>query len=328
MRALQNKSTQKENGRMTLPSSERKWKRVEFLTYDGLTLRGNLYLSEKDKTAPIIIMTQGLALLKEHYLQNWAERFQDSGFNVLTYDHRNFGHSDGEPRNEVDLNAQSDDYVDAVSFAQKLGGNVGTQKIFTWGIGHSGGGAAVHASMDRRISGVILMMPSLSGNFDFNNWPKYLIDKDVTDRLHGRDTSLRKADYWQFWPVTEKDKEGKGNSMLSGDLAFNWMKGALKLTEEGGNKFENKVAISSLHSIYKARPNAYFKDIAPTPTLLLAATEDSVATSYKDEIAIFETMGQPKEFVTLEGDHLPSYFGKQFEIGVEAMIKFVRKYSS
>lgn len=120
-----------------MPNS--KWARVEFSTYDGTHLRGNLYRA-RTENAPIVVMTQGLALLKEHYLQNWAERFQDAGFNVLTYDHRNFGHSQGTPRNEVNLALQAEDYSDAVMFVRSLPG-LNADKVFIWGIGHSGGAA-------------------------------------------------------------------------------------------------------------------------------------------------------------------------------------------
>lgn len=125
-----------------------RWTRVEFTTYDGLKLRGNWFAAARNASngsgngddAPAVIMTQGLALLKEHYLQNWAERFQDAGFNVLTYDHRNFGDSEGYPRNEVDLQLQADDYSDAVTFVRAQDG-VNDAKVFLWGIGHSGGAA-------------------------------------------------------------------------------------------------------------------------------------------------------------------------------------------
>lgn len=119
-----------------------RWTRVEFTTYDGTTLRGNWFAAPGANNAPAIIMTQGLALLKEHYLQNWAERFQDEGFHVLAYDHRNFGHSEGRPRNEVNLAAQADDYSDAVTFVQGRAG-VQADKVFLWGIGHSGGASGV-----------------------------------------------------------------------------------------------------------------------------------------------------------------------------------------
>ncbi len=46
----------------------------------------------------------------------YAERFRESGFAVLLYDHRNFGISDGEPRQELNFWVQSRGYIDAIDF--------------------------------------------------------------------------------------------------------------------------------------------------------------------------------------------------------------------
>lgn len=172
------------------------------------------------------------------------------------------------------------------------------------------------------------MMPSQSGEYDWNNWPRYLHDKHDETRLAGQDGSIAKADFWRFWPVSEADRAGKGESMLSDDVSYNWARGAFDLTKQGGNKFDNKVAITSLHSIYRARPGVYFKEISPTPVLFLAATDDPVATAYDSQLKTYNSMGEPKEFVTLDGQHLANYFGDQFEVGVEAMVEWLKKYSA
>ncbi|KJZ80487.1 hypothetical protein HIM_00337 [Hirsutella minnesotensis 3608] len=309
--------------------SLRKCNRVEFPTHDGLLLRGDFYPAAGSATTtktPSVIMTQGLALLKEHYLCNWAERFTQAGFSVLAYDHRNFGHSQGVPRNEVDLALQADDYSDAVSYMMTLE-SVDPGKIFLWGIGHSGGCAATAAARDRRIAGVILVMPSQSGRYDWDNWPAHLRTRHATARAQGRAEAVKQADFWRFWPVSDLDRNGHGESMLSDDVAYHWAEGVFRLTAEGKNTFDNKVMISSLHSIYNARPGAFFREISPTPVLLLAATDDPVASAFEDQLGIFEQMGQPKEFAKLTGHHLANYFGEQFEIGVRAMIEWLKKYS-
>ncbi|KAJ3475472.1 hypothetical protein NLG97_g9448 [Lecanicillium saksenae] len=303
-----------------------RWTRVEFTAYDGTKLRGNWFAVQGATKAATVIMTQGLALLKEHYLQNWAERFQDAGFNVLTYDHRNFGHSEGLPRNEVNLPAQAEDYSAAVTFVQGLAG-VNPDKVFIWGIGHSGGGSGTAAAFDRRIAGVILMMPSQSGKYDYDNWTADLRTRYQETRAAGRAASEAKVDFWRFWPVADAQGTSAGESMLSDPVSTEWAKGAFRLTEEGGNKFDNKVAITSLHSVYRARPGVYFGEISPTPVLFLAATDDPVATDYGTQVKTFEKMGEPKEFVTLNGTHLANYFGEQFEVGVKAMIAWLKKYS-
>ena len=122
---------------MSVPS----YRRVEFRTQDGTLLRGNYYSASGTTDVPLVIMTQGYALLKEQYLENWYAPFLAAGFNVLTYDHRNFGSSDGQPREEVLLYQQAEDYIDAVTYGLSITGPSG--KVFIWGIGHSGGCASM-----------------------------------------------------------------------------------------------------------------------------------------------------------------------------------------
>ena len=51
------------------------------------------------------------------YLDSFAEVFAAAGLNVLVFDNRNFGASDGEPRQEIDPWAQVRDYRHAITYA-------------------------------------------------------------------------------------------------------------------------------------------------------------------------------------------------------------------
>ena len=77
-----------------------KLKRIEFDTIDGVKLRGDFFAARGAKS-PVIVMTQGLTLLKEHYIDDSARRFQAAGISALVYDHRSYGSSDGLPRHET-----------------------------------------------------------------------------------------------------------------------------------------------------------------------------------------------------------------------------------
>ena len=52
-------------------------------------------------------MCHGYSAVKELFLDAFAEVFCDAGFCALVYDNRNLGASDGEPRQEIDPQAQS-----------------------------------------------------------------------------------------------------------------------------------------------------------------------------------------------------------------------------
>ena len=86
--------------------------RVEIPTTDGVTLRGDFFQADAER-APAVAMSAGLTLLKEHAVGTLARQFQAAGISALAYDHRSFGSSDGEPRQETNPIQHAEDYHDA-----------------------------------------------------------------------------------------------------------------------------------------------------------------------------------------------------------------------
>ena len=72
--------------------------------------------------APTVVMAHGFSAVKEMYLDDYAEVFAAAGLNALVFDNRNFGASDGEPRQEIDPWAQVRDYRHAITYASTLAG--------------------------------------------------------------------------------------------------------------------------------------------------------------------------------------------------------------
>lgn len=92
-------------------------KEVEFDVGGGVKLRGWLFIPATSANAcPAITMAHGFAGVKEHRLEAYATAFADSGFVVLVHDHRGFGASDGNPRNDIDPWQQIADWRRAISF--------------------------------------------------------------------------------------------------------------------------------------------------------------------------------------------------------------------
>ena len=88
---------------------------VEF-NAEGTILRGWLYLPDgASDRVPGVVMAHGLSAVKEMYLDAFAEVFAAAGLAVLVFDNRNFGASDGEPRQEIDPWAQVRDYRHAIT---------------------------------------------------------------------------------------------------------------------------------------------------------------------------------------------------------------------
>ena len=88
---------------------------------DGVTLRGWLYIPDGvSGPAPAVVMAHGFSAVKEMYLDRFAEAFAAAGLAALVFDNRNFGASDGEPRQEIDPWTQVRDYRHAITYATTL----------------------------------------------------------------------------------------------------------------------------------------------------------------------------------------------------------------
>jgi dienelactone hydrolase len=81
---------------------------------------------------PAITMANGFGGLKYHGLRPFAEHFRQAGFVVLAHDHRGFGLSDGEPRNDIDPWRQVEDWRRAVTYLETTEG-VDPARLGLWG---------------------------------------------------------------------------------------------------------------------------------------------------------------------------------------------------
>ena len=94
---------------------------IEF-TSGGETVRGWLYTPDTaDGPLPVVVMAGGWCYVKELVQPHYAELYADAGFAAILFDYRNFGSSDGAPRQHIDPWMQIEDYKNAISFAETAG---------------------------------------------------------------------------------------------------------------------------------------------------------------------------------------------------------------
>lgn len=129
---------------------------IEFVS-GGTTCRGWHYRAEGDGPRPCIVMAHGLSAVKEMGLDRYAERYAEAGYDVVVFDYRNFGASDGEPRQLIDIPGQLDDYRAAIAFARGLPDVDG--RIVLWGSSLSGGHVMALAGSEPDIAAVISQGP-------------------------------------------------------------------------------------------------------------------------------------------------------------------------
>ena len=133
-------------------------KDVEFPS-QGATLRGLLFLPESQtRKSPVVIMAHGTSATVTMVADKYAEAFSRAGLAALLYDHRNFGRSDGEPRQEINPWIQCRGYRDALNFVERLDG-VDPERIALWGDSYTGGQVIVVGAVEQRVKVIVAQCP-------------------------------------------------------------------------------------------------------------------------------------------------------------------------
>jgi pimeloyl-ACP methyl ester carboxylesterase len=99
---------------------------------------------------------------KTFKLPDYAERFTQQGLAVFLFDYRNFGASDGEPRNLISPWRHLQDWRAALSHVRSLP-DINTAKLALWGSSLSGGHVLKIAAEDAQVTAVVSQVPAVDG---------------------------------------------------------------------------------------------------------------------------------------------------------------------
>jgi fermentation-respiration switch protein FrsA (DUF1100 family) len=273
---------------------------VEF-DAEGVLLRGWHYVPDgASGPVPTIVMAHGFSAVKEMYLDRFAEAFSAAGLGALVFDNRNFGASDGEPRQEIDPWEQVRDYRHAISYACTLP-EVDAERIGIWGSSYSGGHVLVVGAIDHRVKCVVGQVPLISGHrnarrivrADFIAPVAGMFDDDRAKRYAGEPPAMI--------PVVDADPMAP--SALPTPDSYTWF------TETGASRapsWRNEVTLRSVEMFWEYEPGAYVQYVSPTPLLIVAAKGDHLTVS---DLAIeaYEQAREPKRLVILPGGHFDAY---------------------
>ena len=186
-----------------------------------------------------------------------------AGHVVVAYDHRNFGDSDGEPRQELDPWVQVRDYRHAVTFAQSLDG-VDADRVCVWGSSYAGGHVLVVGAIDRRVKCVVAQVPTISGwESTLRRTPppamvdqRRMFDADRLDRFRGGAPKMV--------PMVVEPSGGGLASHASSD-AWAFFTGQLSPPEDQWrfSKWCNEITLRSLELYSEYEPGSFVERIGP-----------------------------------------------------------------
>jgi len=115
-----------------------------------------------ERGRPAVVMAHGFGGTKDSGLEPFARQLAAAGLDVLAFDYRGFGASEGTPRQTISIKRQLRDYHRAVDTAQELP-QVDEQRIALWGASMSGGHVFNVAAARDDIAAVVAMTPLTSG---------------------------------------------------------------------------------------------------------------------------------------------------------------------
>lgn len=276
-------------------------KEIAFKTEDGTMLRGWHYLPEdRPGRVPTVVMAHGFSAVKEMYLDRFAEVFTAAGLAAIVFDNRNFGASEGEPRQEIDPWQQVRDYRDAITFAETLD-ETDRDRIGIWGSSYSGGHVLVAGAVDRRVKCVVSQVPLISNH----NNARRLIRADLlapTLRLFEEDRRNRFAGGPPAMIPVVAENPAAPAALPTAD-SWRWF---TETAKSRAPSWRNEVTLRSIEMFTEYEPGAYIRFVSPTPLMLVVALHDHLTVA-DEALAAYEQALEPKRLVPLRGGHFDAY---------------------
>jgi fermentation-respiration switch protein FrsA (DUF1100 family) len=268
---------------------------------EGTILRGWLYLPERaNGRVPAVVMAHGFSAVKEMYLDRFAEVFSQAGLAALVYDNRNFGASDGQPRQEIDPWQQVGDYRHAITWIRSRA-EIDPDRIGVWGSSYSGGHVLTVGAIDRRVKCVVSQVPLVSGSRNL----KRLIRADMIAEVRKQFDADREARFAggapAMMPVVAEDPMAPA-ALPTAD-SWHWF------SETGRTRasaWRNEVTLRTVEMLGEYEPGDYITRISPTPLLMVIAANDHLAVA-DEAFAAYNRALEPKRILVLAGGHFDAY---------------------
>lgn len=293
-------------------------------TSHGVTCRASHLPAANDHLAgpqgrPVVVMAHGFGGTVDSGLLPFAEALAAAGLDVLAFDYRGFGLSEGSPRQLISLTGQVEDYRAAIRAAAALPG-VDPHRVALWGVSLSGGTvlevAATHADPTISIAALISLTPLVSGP---------AAAKHATPHYQGA-TSARSG--WLGARAKVAARRGRAPVMMklvgepheAAVLAVPGMHA--EYTALAGPSWRNEVDASVVVDVATHRPTKHAAGVT-CPALFQIADHDRLAPPYAAARAAVKAGGLVHHY---PGDHFDVYAPQPLHASVAAhQVRFLTR---
>lgn len=296
---------------------------VEFAS-QGAILRGRLYLrTDLSKPAPVIIMAHGFSATVEGMVADrYADAFCAAGFAVLLYDHRNFGLSDGRPRQQINTWIQARGYLDAINFVDNLD-ELDSGRIALWGDSMSGSQVIVLGALDTRIKALIAQVPAC-GDAPQPPDPDQTLFIALHDTLLHGNISATTGNTKGPLPVVSSDQQNTP-SLLTPLSAFRWF---IEYGGRYGTLWQNSATLVLPDSPAPFHPGLCAPHLKAALLMVVAHNDEMPGANSRIACGVFESAPHPKELLEIDGGHfgLLHYPSKLFDETAAAECDFLTRH--
>jgi pimeloyl-ACP methyl ester carboxylesterase len=317
--------------------------RVEFQTVDGTILRGDLTLPSVHN-APVVILVAGvssfevlgqilyqllmnkiqLTFLKEHGIPSYTAVFNKAGYATLAYDHRNWGSSDGTPRQHTNLFQQAEDMSDAVTYVINRPEIDGT-RVAVWGIGHGAGVAIQCGAHDKRVQAVMGTGPFFSGEIEQLRFPPGALEAAWKERIESIGKPKKIPIYVPIFAESAEAAEASPlASIIGSPQGYMLWEGGKPASDAAGTPWENKLTLESLYWQSKFEPTAVINQISPRP-FFWTLQDAPLLPHFQSQLAAYEKARQPKEFQAFRSLE-EGFGGPAWDKNVAVQLDFLKRY--
>lgn len=268
---------------------------VEFKVDHGPILRGWITLPDTAGPHPLVIMAHGNGGHKEWSIPWVAEHFVAAGYAAIAFDYRNFGDSDGEPREEVDHVGQIEDWRTAITFGLTLP-EIDPGRVAIWGTSLGGRNVLITAALDHRIKAVVAQVPAI-------DWTDTVLHHQ--HNVREREAIQKQWDDDRIARFLGKEPVYVQNQTKPGTELANFLG---TLTDDEKRNWKQRLTVRSYEPTVASNADPFMHLVSPTPLLMIMVDSD-VITPTHGQLQAYAKALEPKSYVLFHGRHYDVYQG-------------------